>query len=152
MPSRRFPKPWTVEPMPSGYRIIDGNGIVLAYVYGQPDGAIAVSEARLTDDEARRISRLISRLLELEGPQQGGEPSQAAAVAPQAGDDWRPDQGGEAARGSLRQLQAGASPLPQSRDLAPRQAHARAGGSKPPCVLEMRARNTNTDNPIWAQI
>ena len=34
-------------------------------VYGQPDGAIAVSDTRLTDDEARRMSKLISRLPEL---------------------------------------------------------------------------------------
>jgi hypothetical protein len=65
MPSRRFPKPWSVEPMPSGYRVVDANGVVLAHVYGQPDGAIAVSNTRLTNDEARRISKLISRLPEL---------------------------------------------------------------------------------------
>jgi hypothetical protein len=65
MPSRRFPKPWTVEQMPSGYRVIDGDGVVLAHVYGQPDGAIAVSDSRLTSDEARRISKLISRVPEL---------------------------------------------------------------------------------------
>jgi hypothetical protein len=65
MPSRRFPKPWTVEPMPSGYRVIDANGVVAAHVYGQPDGAMAVSEIRLTSDEARRISKLIARLPEL---------------------------------------------------------------------------------------
>ena len=60
MPTRRFPKPWTVEPIPSGYRVIDANGIVLAHVYGQPNGAIAVSDSRLTNDEARRISKLIA--------------------------------------------------------------------------------------------
>ena len=65
MPSRRFPKPWTVEPIPSGYRVIDANSIVLAHVCGQPDDAIAASDARLTNDEARRISKLISRLPEL---------------------------------------------------------------------------------------
>ena len=65
MPSRRFPKPWTVEPVPSGYRVIDANGIVLAHVYGQPNDAIAASDTRLTNDEARRISKLISRLPEL---------------------------------------------------------------------------------------
>jgi hypothetical protein len=54
MPSPCFPKPWTVQPMPSEYRVIDTNGIVLAHVYGQPDGAIAVSDSRLTNDEARR--------------------------------------------------------------------------------------------------
>jgi hypothetical protein len=59
MPSRRFPKPWTVEPMPSRYRVIDANGVVLTHVYGQPDGAIAVSDTRLTNDKARRISKLI---------------------------------------------------------------------------------------------
>ena len=47
------------------YGVIDANGIVLAHVYGQPDGAIAVSETRLTKDEARRISKLIARLPQL---------------------------------------------------------------------------------------
>jgi hypothetical protein len=65
MPSRRFPKPWTVEPIPTGYWVIDGNGVVLAHLYGQPDGAIAVSNTRLTNDEARRVSKLIARLPEL---------------------------------------------------------------------------------------
>jgi hypothetical protein len=58
MPSRRIPKPWSVEPMPSGYRVIDANGIILAHVYGRPDEAISVSDARLTNDEARRITHL----------------------------------------------------------------------------------------------
>jgi hypothetical protein len=65
MPSRRFPKPWTVEPMPGGYRVVDANGILLAHVYGQPDDATALSDTRLTNDEARRISKLICRLPEL---------------------------------------------------------------------------------------
>jgi hypothetical protein len=51
--------------MPNGYRVIDANGIVLAHVYGQPYGLTAVSDSRLTNDEARRISKLISRLPEL---------------------------------------------------------------------------------------
>jgi len=46
--------------MPSGYRALDANGMVLAHVYGQPDSAIAVSDTRLTNDEARRVSKLIS--------------------------------------------------------------------------------------------
>src|SRR5262245_35487473 len=65
MPSHCFPKPWTVAPMPSGYRVIDAGGVVLEHVYGQPDGAIAVSDTRLTNDDARRISKLISRLTAL---------------------------------------------------------------------------------------
>jgi hypothetical protein len=51
--------------MPSGYWVMDANGMVLAHIYGQPDGAIAVADARLTNDEARGISKLISRLPEL---------------------------------------------------------------------------------------
>lgn len=35
------------------------------FSYGQPDGEIAVSDTRLTNDEARRISKLITRLPEL---------------------------------------------------------------------------------------
>ena len=58
MQSRHFPKPWSVEPIPSGYRVLDANGFVLPHVYGQPDGAIAASDTRLTNDEARRISKL----------------------------------------------------------------------------------------------
>ena len=46
--------------MPSCYQIIDANGIVLEHVYGQPDGAIAVSDSCLTHDEAGRISKLIA--------------------------------------------------------------------------------------------
>jgi hypothetical protein len=65
MPSCRFPKLWSVERIPNGYRVIDANGIVLAHVYGQPNGAIAVSDTRLTHDEAQRISKLITRLPEL---------------------------------------------------------------------------------------
>jgi hypothetical protein len=34
-------------------------------INGQPDGVIAVSDTRLTNDEARRISKLIARLPEL---------------------------------------------------------------------------------------
>jgi hypothetical protein len=41
-----LPKPWRIEPMPNGYRVIDANGIVLAHVFGQPDRAIAVSDTR----------------------------------------------------------------------------------------------------------
>jgi hypothetical protein len=42
------------------------NGVVLAHVCGQPDGAIAVSDTRLTNDEARvhSPSTSVGRLLE----------------------------------------------------------------------------------------
>ena len=38
---------------------------LLAHVYGQTDGTGAVADTRLTNDEARRVSKLISQLPEL---------------------------------------------------------------------------------------
>ena len=60
-----IPRAWRFEPIPGGYRVIDANGLPLAHVYGQPPVAVAFSDKRLTDDEARRVSKLISRLPEL---------------------------------------------------------------------------------------
>ena len=65
MPQRRFPRPWRFEPIPGGYRVIDANGLALAHVYGEPTNAIAISDKRLTDNEAEKIARLIARLPEL---------------------------------------------------------------------------------------
>jgi hypothetical protein len=62
--SAAFPSPGRSSRC-QGYKVIDVNGIVLAHVHGQPDGAVAFSDTRLTQDEARRISKLISRLPEL---------------------------------------------------------------------------------------
>lgn len=57
MPSRRFLKPWSVEPMPSGYRVIDANGLALAHINGEPQNAVVPSPNRLSDDEVRRIAK-----------------------------------------------------------------------------------------------
>ena len=65
MPQRRFPRPWSFEPIPGGYRVIDANGVALAHIYGEPPQAVAASPNRLTDDEAEKIARLIARLPEL---------------------------------------------------------------------------------------
>jgi hypothetical protein len=65
MPQRRFPRPWRFEPIPGGYRVVDANGLPLAHVYGQPPDAIALSDKRLTNDEAEKLARLIVRLPEL---------------------------------------------------------------------------------------
>jgi hypothetical protein len=55
MPSRRFPRPWRLEPIPGGYRVIDANGLALAHVYGEPPNAIAISDKRLTNGEAEKL-------------------------------------------------------------------------------------------------
>jgi len=34
---RRFPAPWTVEAIDAGFKVIDGNGQAVAYVYGHAD-------------------------------------------------------------------------------------------------------------------
>jgi hypothetical protein len=65
MPQRRFPGPWRFEPIPGGYRVIDANGLALAHVYGEPPNVIAISDKRLTNNEAEKIARLIARLPEL---------------------------------------------------------------------------------------
>jgi len=65
MPQRRFPRPWRFEPIPGGYRVIDANGLALAHVYGEPPNAIAISDKRLTNNEAEKIARLIARLPDL---------------------------------------------------------------------------------------
>jgi hypothetical protein len=65
MPQRSFPRPWRFEPIPGGYRVIDANGLALAHVYGEPPNAIAISDKRLTNNEAEKIARLIARLPEL---------------------------------------------------------------------------------------
>ena len=53
---RRFPAPWTVEPLDSGFKIVDANGQTLAYVYGHADQRAA------TLDEARHIASNIAKL------------------------------------------------------------------------------------------
>jgi hypothetical protein len=54
---RRFPPPWTVEPLDGGgYKIVDSHGQSLAYVYGHADPREAETAKGLTLDEARRIA------------------------------------------------------------------------------------------------
>ena len=38
---RALPPPWTVEPIPGGYKVLDANGQSLAYVYGRESKADA---------------------------------------------------------------------------------------------------------------
>ena len=54
---RRFPPPWSVEALDSGFKIVDANKQALVYVYGHPDQRDAETAKGLTLDEARRIAR-----------------------------------------------------------------------------------------------
>jgi hypothetical protein len=55
---RRFPPPWTVEKIASGFRVLDANQQSLAYVYA---GDARITNP-LTEDEARRIAANIAKL------------------------------------------------------------------------------------------
>jgi hypothetical protein len=59
---RRFPPPWTVESLDSGFKIVDANGQSLAYVYGLDNARNAAIAKALTLDEARRIASNIAKL------------------------------------------------------------------------------------------
>ena len=62
---RRFPPPWTIEELEAGFKIVDGNGQTLAYVYGHADAREAETAKGLTLDEARRIASNIAKLPDL---------------------------------------------------------------------------------------
>jgi len=64
---RRFPPPWTIEPIDGGYKVVDASGQVLAYVYGLDDSRDAPISNSLTRDEARRIASNIAKLPSLLG-------------------------------------------------------------------------------------
>ena len=56
---RRFPPPWTVEQIPGGYKVKDGN------VYARETRADADTAKVLAFDEARRIASNIAKLPKL---------------------------------------------------------------------------------------
>jgi hypothetical protein len=62
---RRFPAPWTVEPIAGGFKVIDANRQAVAYVYGHDDPRDAATAKGLTLDEARRIAANIAKLPKL---------------------------------------------------------------------------------------
>jgi hypothetical protein len=64
---RRFPSPWTVEPIDAGYKVVDASGQTLAYVYGLDDSRDARTAKSLTRDKARRIASNIAKLPDLLG-------------------------------------------------------------------------------------
>ena len=57
-----LPPPWKVEALDGGFKVLDGNGQTLAYVYGHADERDAEIAKSLTLDEARRIASNIAKL------------------------------------------------------------------------------------------
>jgi hypothetical protein len=65
---RRFPAPWTVQPLDGGgFKIVDSNGQSIAYVYGHADLRDAQIANGLTTDEASRMAANIANLPNLLG-------------------------------------------------------------------------------------
>jgi hypothetical protein len=64
MDERSFPAPWHFEEIPEGYRVLDANDRILAYVVASDQPAEDQSKG-LTRDEAWRIARVILSLPEL---------------------------------------------------------------------------------------
>ena len=62
---RRFPPPWSAEPIAGGCIVKDATGHSIAYVYARDTKADADTAKVLTTDEARRIANNIAKLPEL---------------------------------------------------------------------------------------
>jgi hypothetical protein len=56
MTGRSFPRPWTVERLPGGFKVIDANGQSLAYFYARENDHDAHIARVLTMDKARRMA------------------------------------------------------------------------------------------------
>src|SRR5947209_7588549 len=59
---RTFPGPWSVDQIPQGYRVLDANHRVLAYVVTGDQGT---KDHSLSLEETQRIARVISSLPDL---------------------------------------------------------------------------------------
>jgi hypothetical protein len=124
-------------------RVIDANGMVLAHVYGEPDGAIAASDSRLTNDEACRISKLITRLPELVELEKEWNSSRRKPRPLR----FKPVTIGDLIReGKLLEVHC-ASCRPERHlylnpEILRMQAHAGAGSGRPSRVLKMRRPGT----------
>jgi hypothetical protein len=68
---RRFPAPWRVVDTPGGWKVIDANGLAVAYIYGEDRGRGA-SDQGMSKEEARRIAVNIANLPELLGAARRG--------------------------------------------------------------------------------
>lgn len=59
---RRFPKPWSIDELPSCFVVKDANNFPLAYVYFDERQTDILHGGKMTKDEARRIASNIAKL------------------------------------------------------------------------------------------
>jgi len=65
MPTRRFPRPWSVEEQDACLVVVDRSGQKLAYLYFEEDPGRRSAAKLLTKDEARRIAVNMAKLPQL---------------------------------------------------------------------------------------
>lgn len=61
---RRLPAPWRTVETPSGYKVIDANGVAIAYCYAKDEREASTTDY-LSWDEARRVASAIAKLPKL---------------------------------------------------------------------------------------
>jgi hypothetical protein len=64
---RRFPRPWTVEAIDGGFKVVDANKQAIAYVYGHADKRDIETAGSMNLDQARRVAANIAKLPKLLG-------------------------------------------------------------------------------------
>jgi hypothetical protein len=77
----RFPTPWRIVEMPTGFAVEDASGQQLGVFYGRSDPNIAGHTGFLTIDEARQLAVNFARLPEL--IERNSTRSEFAKAAPQ---------------------------------------------------------------------
>lgn len=82
---RRFPRPWTVQRIEAGFRVVDANGVALCYCYGRAEIFTLNPGTNLQPDEAWRLARGFARLPEL--LERVGELAPVPPAKP-SGDSW----------------------------------------------------------------
>jgi hypothetical protein len=65
MPTRRFPRHWTVEEQDARFVVVDHSGQKLAYIYFEDEPGRRSAAKLLTKDEARRIAVNFAKLPQL---------------------------------------------------------------------------------------
>jgi hypothetical protein len=65
MPTRRFPRHWTVEEQDARFVVVDHSGQKLAYIYFEEEAGRRSPAKLLTKDEARRIAVNMAKLPQL---------------------------------------------------------------------------------------
>ena len=58
----RYPKPWRIDAIPGGFRVVSSNGYTLAWVYALEGQARAAAPDKLTHQEALAMAKAIAGL------------------------------------------------------------------------------------------